>query len=1675
MQPNFRLLAPSFAIILLLLVSSFAFGQATVTSDQDDYEPLSTAVFTGSGFTPFETVTLKVKNLSQPCNTISSDSSYFPWTVVADQNGAFVTNWTVCNCQGDSLRLKALGQTSGLIAYAYFTDANLNSLSVGAASQSVNYGTAAFVTYTVSVKATGSGSGPTNVTLDATGLPAGVSFFWSSSSTIFTAPNTLNFTGATTVDVTLTLVVQSNTNVPAVPTFTVTATSGGTTKSGTGTLTINRQPVTGSITAPDKVYDGNTSATISLRSLTGVLFSDDVSLSGGTATFADKNIGSKTVTATGLTLSGSQAGNYILSSTTATTTASITAKQLTAVFSIADKVYDGNTSAAITDRQLVGVIGNEKVTLTGGTATFSDKNVGAAKNVTITNPMSLTGTDAGNYAIGTIGASTASITFRTATINYTVSDKTYDGTTAATITAASIPSATVDALHGLIAGDVVVVDYSSAIATFASKDIDNTQPQPVSASGFILTGADGPAPGGNGNYQVNVVTVFSATANITPLSLTITYTASNKIYDGLTSATILTRTLVGVLAVDAGKVSPSQGTATFDNKNVGTGKTVTATGFTLTGAAKGNYAIVPNSATALANITPRGSTVTAQTDSRIYNGTTSSGVAPVVDPLQTGDVIGTAPAQAYDNRNVGTGKTLTASGLLINDGNGGNNYTINYIANNTGVITAKGLNVTAQTDNRVYNGTTNSTIAPVVDLLQTGDAIGTAPIQKYDTRNVGTNKILTPGGLVINDGNGGNNYSINYVTNNTGIITPRDVNVTAQTDNRVYNGTTSSGIAPVVDVLQTGDVVGTAAAQTYDNRNVGTGKTLTASGLVINDGNGGNNYNINYIGNNTGIITIRGIDVTAQTDSRVYNGTTSSAIAPVVDALQTGDEIATIPIQVYNNRNIGTGKTLTASGLTIDDGNGGNNYTINYVGNNTGIITARGINVTAQTDSRVYNGTANSTVVPVVDALQTGDLIGTSPTQVYNNKNAGTGKTLTASGLVINDGNGGNNYTINYVANNTGIITARSINATAQTDNRVYNGTTNSTIAPVVDLLQTGDVIGTAPIQKFDTKDVGTNKTLTPGGLVITDGNSGLNYLVQYITNTTGIITAKGITGNITVANKIYDGNTSATILTRTLTDAIVGDNVYYSGGTATFDDIPVGTGKNVGNNKPVTATGLSLTGTDKNNYTVNTSAATTANITAAGLTITADNLSPQYSDPVVYTVQYGGFVPGEGTANLGGSLTFTTTPSATTGSNPIIATGAPGTYTITPGGLTSSNYAITFNTGTLTIKKEDAKITYTGSTLVATTGTATTATLTLNATIQDITAALGDPAYDVYEGDIRKATITFNIDGIDRATVPIGLVNSGDIKTGTAVYNFADAGLGDHTIILKLNGYYTSTTSGDNQLVVEVYQATGDFITGGGYLKLTSSNGLKAGDAGTKNNFGFNIKYNKGGTNLQGTINTIVRRMEGGVLHIYQVKGNSMTSLSVNGTTLPPTAVFNGKANITDITNPSSPVSVGGNSTLQVSMTDAGEPGTFDKIGIAVFNNAGGLWFASNWDGTRTVQQTLSGGNLIVHSSSNVGTTTTARTETVATAPTPTSSLSDKFMVKVYPTISQTYFTVNVQSNKPDAVEIKIYDIIGRQVEMARGGIGEPIRIGNSLAQGLYILNISQGNDTKTIRVSKL
>jgi len=161
-------------------------------------------------------------------------------------------------------------------------------------------------------------------------------------------------------------------------------------------------------------------------------------------------------------------------------------------------------------------------------------------------------------------------------------NKVYDGTTAATVTGTAV-------INGKIADDDVSVIKGTA--AFVNKAVGTSKT--VIFSGYSLGGADAE------NYSLSQPT---ATANITAKPVTITgLSAANKVYDGTTTATVTgTAVINGKIAGD--DVNVAAGTASFANATVGSGKTVTFSGWSLTGADAGNYSLSAQPANVTAKI-----------------------------------------------------------------------------------------------------------------------------------------------------------------------------------------------------------------------------------------------------------------------------------------------------------------------------------------------------------------------------------------------------------------------------------------------------------------------------------------------------------------------------------------------------------------------------------------------------------------------------------------------------------------------------------------------------------------------------------------------------------------------------------------------------------------------------------------------------------------------------------------------------------------------------------------------------------------------------------------------------------------------------------------------------------------------------------------------------------------
>jgi hypothetical protein len=641
--------------------------------------------------------------------------------------------------------------------------------------------------------------------------------------------------------------------------------------------------------------------------------------------------------------------------------------------------------------------------------------------------------------------------------------------------------------------------------------------------------------------------------------------------------------------------------------------------------------------------------------------------------------------------------------------------------------------------------------------------------------------------------------------------------------------------------------------------------------------------------------------------------------------------------------------------------------------------------------------------------------------------------------------------TSNTAPGNNGVLTISQAVATIDVKGKTvtYDGNAHGA---------TGSATGVKGEDLSGLLSLGSSFTNVPGGKATWSFAGNTNYKADG--GSVGIVIGKASTTTVvSVSNATYDGSQKAGSATVTgaggLNQAV---SVSYAGVSPTVYNSSSVAPTNAGTYS------VSATYAESANH-LSSSDSKTFTIGQAALTVVADNQSRQYSDPnPSFTGSLSGVVNGD---NITAQYTTTAT-----------STSAPGSYTIVAGlndpNNKLSNYLVTSTNGTLTVTKEDARVNYTGATYASTSGaTSSKATVTLSATIQDITAVTGDPAHDTYAGDIRKATVTFinrENNTIIASNVPVGLVSSSDTKTGTATFNWSvdigNANSTTYTIGIIVNDRYTRNSSADNETVT-VSKPLNDFVTGGGFLRLSNSAGEKAGDAKTKNNFGFSIKYNSKGTSLQGHINAIVRRTESNGLRVYQIKGNSMTSLSVNSTAK--TATFNGKASIQDITDPLNPISVDGNATLQVTMTDKGELGTSDLIGITVWNKSGGLWFASNWTGTATAEQLLAGGNLVVRG----GSVTSTSTSSAMVIEEPTLQLHQNFP---NPFLQNTQ--VNFEVKESGRTTLKVFNVLGQEMatlfddQAESGKLYETTFEPTKLPRGVYFYTLTNGKEKVTKRM---
>lgn len=188
-------------------------------------------------------------------------------------------------------------------------------------------------------------------------------------------------------------------------------------------------------------------------------------------------------------------------------------------FEAQSKVYDGKADAVVnsTNTKLDGMIEGTDVGFdkSGLTFKFDDKNVGTSKAVKNTAPITLTGTDAGNYNLtNPIVKLTADITRKPVTVTAAVAEKTYDGRT-------DDAKVTMSA-SGIIAGDDVQLVATNGV--YATADAGDNVEVTVT---YTISGVD------KDNYSYSIADKAYGKVNKADLNVTLTAPAAVK-YDGIT-------------------------------------------------------------------------------------------------------------------------------------------------------------------------------------------------------------------------------------------------------------------------------------------------------------------------------------------------------------------------------------------------------------------------------------------------------------------------------------------------------------------------------------------------------------------------------------------------------------------------------------------------------------------------------------------------------------------------------------------------------------------------------------------------------------------------------------------------------------------------------------------------------------------------------------------------------------------------------------------------------------------------------------------------------------------------------------------------------------------------------------------------------------------------------------
>lgn len=475
---------------------------------------------------------------------------------------------------------------------------------------------------------------------------------------------------------------------------------------------------------------------------------------------------------------------------------------------------------------------------------------------------------------------------------------------------------------------------------------------------------------------------------------------SSKVYNGTTAAAISVGVLSGVIDGDSVTISA---TASYDDKNTGTGKTIRVV-YSLAGKDAGHYAAPEDYLITDGIISP--ADLICKTDSvsliKVYDGTTVANIENYVFEGIAGDEVTVLVHADYDSAEVGTSKQITVDFAIT--GRDAVNYKTpdGFTYSSAGIIEPRQLTVTGTvvTMEKVYDGNTEAefTLGTLNNQIE-GDNISFTARAAYFTPEPGVNKTIQ---IVYSiSGEAAANYrKPDDILIATGVISKKQLYIsvpTVQTE-KIYDGTATAIITKgTLSGVIASETVGVIVNAYYSDKNVGS-RIITVDYML--DGLDAEHYLTPESYTIEGVIKQRElIAVMDYSPSKPYDGT-ATIHAEVTDIKNSipGDDIRVHAKVYYDDPYVGTGKGINLM-YSLSGGEAAN-YKISNSSISNGVISNKQLTISEPVLEleKEYDGNTSVILTPgALSGVVAGEEVFISAEAVYDTAEPGTGKTIRVS------------------------------------------------------------------------------------------------------------------------------------------------------------------------------------------------------------------------------------------------------------------------------------------------------------------------------------------------------------------------------------------------------------------------------------------------------------------------------------------------------------------------------------------------------------------------------------------------------------------------------------------------------------------------------------------------------